>query len=105
MSTEPENLFNDPSLPNQSGNGKAKIKSYQQHQMMLFPSLEEMIPEKHLVRVVNQTIDELNVDALLETYKGGGASAYHPKMMLKVLIYAYLSKIYSSRDRQITTRY
>jgi transposase len=104
MSTEPENLFNDPSLPNQSGKRrKAKsapvFKSYQQHQMMLLPpSLEEMIPEKHLVRVVNQTIDELNVDALLETYKGGGASAYHPKMMLKVLIYAYLSKIYSSRQ-------
>jgi transposase len=104
MSTEPENLFNDPSLPKQSGKRrKAKsapvFKSYQQHQMMLLPpSLEEMIPEKHLVRVVNQTIDELNVDALLETYKGGGASAYHPKMMLKVLIYAYLSKIYSSRQ-------
>jgi len=66
--------------------------------MLLPPNLETMIPEKHLVRVVNSTIDSLNIEPLIGTYKGGGASAYHPKMMLKVIIYAYLSKIYASRQ-------
>jgi transposase len=30
-------------------------------------------------------------------YKGGGTSSYHPKMLLKVLVYAYCKKIYTSR--------
>ncbi|MBN2355406.1 transposase [candidate division KSB1 bacterium] len=34
---------------------------------------------------------------MLATYEGGVSSAYHPKMLLRVLIYAYISKIYTSR--------
>jgi transposase len=88
----------DQRRPRKKAKSKQVFKPYTQHQVMLLPpSLEEMIPENHLVRVVNRTIDGLNVDPLLSTYEGGGASAYHPKMMLKVLVYAYLSKVYSSR--------
>lgn len=61
------------------------------------PDLEEMIPEGHLVRVVNEIIDGIEIDSLLENYKGGGTSSYHPKMMLKVLVYAYVDKVYTSR--------
>lgn len=50
-----------------------------------------------MVRVVNKTIDGLNIESLVATYKGGGSSSYHPSMMVKVLVYAYLSKVYSSR--------
>jgi transposase len=39
----------------------------------------------------------LNLESLLATYVGGGTSAFHPLMMLKTLVYAYLSKVYSSR--------
>jgi len=54
-------------------------------QKMLFKNkLEELIPKDHVVRVVNETIDNLNVEPLLATYKGGGTSAYHPVMLLKV---------------------
>ncbi len=78
--------------------GEPVFKRYEQNQVMLLPpSLEELIPEKHLVRVVNETIEGLNMKALISTYEGGGTSAYHPLMMLKVLVYAYVSKIYSSR--------
>ena len=66
--------------------------------MLLPPSLGELIPEEHLVRVVNRVVDEIDLQALLEKYKGGGTSAYHPKMMLKVLVYAYVERIYSSRQ-------
>jgi transposase len=66
--------------------------------MLLPPSLEEYIPEKHLVRIVNQVIDGIELKLLEESYVGGGASSYHPKMMLKVLIYAYCTKIYSCRN-------
>ena len=75
------------------------FKPYNQGQMMLLPpSLDELIPEGHMVRVVNDTIDKLNIEPLLESYKGGGTSAYHPLMLLKVLVYAYITKLYSVRQ-------
>jgi transposase len=64
---------------------------------LLPPSYEELIEETHLVRVVNKAIDEIDLEPLLKQYKGGGTSSYHPKMMVKVLIYAYSQKVYSSR--------
>lgn len=104
-----KNLFDEPASPESFGasvqrrprkkaKSKQVFKPYRQQQVMLLPpSLEELIPENHLVRVLNRTIDGLNVEALVATYKGGGTSAYHPLMLLKVLVYAYLSKIYASR--------
>jgi len=65
--------------------------------MLLPPSLEELIPEGHLVRVVNAMVDELDIEPLEREYKGGGTSAYHPKMLLKVIIYAYTQRVFSSR--------
>lgn len=65
--------------------------------MLLPPSLEELIDKTHAVRVVNQVIDRIDLEPLLETYKGGGTSSYHPRMLLKVLVYAYLNNTYSSR--------
>ena len=64
---------------------------------LLPPSLDELIEPGHLVRVVNTAIEQLDLSALLAPYKGGGTSSYHPQMLLKVLVYAYCSKIYSSR--------
>jgi transposase len=67
-------------------------------QVVLLPTdLEAQIPAKHLVRVVNAAIEKLDLSRLVEQYKGGGTSSYHPKMMLKVLIYAYTQQLYSSR--------
>jgi transposase len=80
-------------------NGKVTFKPYVQNQPMLLPpSLDELVPEGHLVRVVNDAVERMNIDPLLERYKGGGTSSYHPKMMLKALIYAYSQRIYSSRQ-------
>ena len=64
---------------------------------LLPPSYDEKIEAEHLVRVVSRTIDQLDLSALLARYKGGGTSSYHPQMLLKVLVYAYSQKIYSSR--------
>lgn len=55
------------------------------------------IPQNHPVRLVNEVVNQLNIDALIEQYKGGGTSSYHPRMLVKVLFYAYLSNIYSCR--------
>jgi transposase len=77
---------------------KPVFKSYQQNQVYLFPpSLEDMIAANHPVRVVNEVIDRIDMDLIIKKYKGGGASSYHPRMLLKVLIYGYLNNVYSSR--------
>jgi transposase len=61
------------------------------------PSLEEMIDPNHAVRFVNQVIDNLDIDALIRKDKGGGCSSYHPRLLLKLLVYGYLTNQYSSR--------
>lgn len=77
---------------------KITFKSDNQKQSLLLPpSLDELIPATHSVRVVNAIIDRLDVDAIVRTYRGGGNSCFHPRQMLKILVYAYLNNIYSSR--------
>ena len=74
------------------------FKPYIQNQPSLLPpSLDELIPINHPVRVVNQVVDSLDLRVLLESYEGGGSSSYHPAMLLKVIVYAYLRNIYSTR--------
>jgi transposase len=78
---------------------RVNFKPCEMHQVSLLPpGLEELIPEKHLVRVVNRVIDQLDLAPLLAQYKGGGTSSFHPKLMLKVLVYAYPQRPYSSRQ-------
>jgi len=75
------------------------FKEYNQDQLIMFPpSIEELIPENHLVRVVDSILRLMNISPLLRKYKGGGTSSYHPEMMLKVIVYAYTCHIYSSRQ-------
>lgn len=76
----------------------AVFKEYTQDQVVFLPTdLGAQIPPKHLVRMVNSSIEKLDLSALQARYKGGGTSSYHPKMLLKVLVYAYTQQIYSSR--------
>jgi transposase len=77
---------------------KVIFKDYTQKQLSLLPpSLEELIEENHPVRVINHVIEKIDLHSLIQKYEGGGTSSYHPRMMLKVLVYAYVSNIYSSR--------
>lgn len=77
---------------------KLAIKSDNRKQNLLLPpSLDELVPENHMVRVVDAVIEHLDISDILSTYRGGGNSAFNPKMMLKVLVFAYLSNVYSSR--------
>ena len=74
------------------------FKPYAQGQLQLPTDLEELIPEKHVVRVVDAAIERIDLRRLMSRYKGGGTSSYHPRMMLKVLVYAYTQRLYSSRQ-------
>lgn len=64
----------------------------------LFPeNIFDRIPSDHPVRLVNEVVDQLDIEEIIKMYKGGGTSAYHPRMMIKVLFYSYLSNVYSCR--------
>ena len=77
---------------------QAVFKIYSQNQLsFLPPSLDELILSTHPVRVINTVIDKLDLTLIEQSYEGGGASSYHPRMLLKVLIFGYLNNIYSSR--------
>lgn len=66
---------------------------------MLFPpNLDDMIPSTHPVRIVDRVLDKVDISSILATYSRLGCSSYHPRILLKTLIYAYLKNIYSSRQ-------
>lgn len=81
----------------------AKIihKFYNQNDLLLLPpSLGELIPATHPVRIVNGILDRFDISEIESTYKGGGTSSYHPRMLLKVVVYAYLCNVYSGRQME-----
>ena len=52
------------------------FKPYTMEQASLLPqSLDELVPEDHLVRVVNRVIEQLDLEPLLAKYKGEGPAA------------------------------
>ncbi|OJV35084.1 MAG: hypothetical protein BGO29_09700 [Bacteroidales bacterium 36-12] len=77
---------------------KPVFKECNQGQTTLFPvSLDSKISQNSPVRLVNQITDSLDISKIVDTYKGGGTSSYPPRVMLKIVIFAYLSNIYSCR--------
>lgn len=77
---------------------KVVFKDYIPNQNVLFPpNLSELIDSRHPVKIVSNIVDGLDLKSLIHKYKPGGTSSYHPKMLLKVLVYGYLCNIYSSR--------
>ena len=77
---------------------KPVFKAYHQRQAMLLPpSPDELIKINHPVRVNDTILSKVDIQPLLRQYKSGDASSYHPGMLLKVLVCAYINNIYSSR--------
>jgi transposase len=84
---------------------KVIFKSDLQKQPSLFPiSFEGFVPEKHPVRIVNKIVDKLDITDIISCYKGGGTSSYHPRILLKIIIFAYLNNIFSSRKIEKATK-
>jgi transposase len=77
---------------------KLHFRDYNPKQMTLFPQrLDKDIAENDPVRVVDAVIDNLKLDNFKKLYKEKGRSPYHPKMMLKAVIYGYMNNLYSCR--------
>ena len=74
------------------------FKTYEQNQLMIPMEWKTLIDKNDIVFVLNDVIEQMNIDKILETYSPLGTDSYHPKMMLKILMYGYIKKKYSSRQ-------
>jgi len=70
---------------------------------LLPPSVEDWLPKDHLARFVVDIVDQLDLSALTRQYRGVGSAAYHPAVMLSLLIYGYATGVYSSRRIEAAT--
>ncbi len=80
------------------------IKSLQGQNWLLPPNLEEMIPEDHICFLVESFVESLDFNEFDIKYSGAGHPAYHPKIIMKILIMGFLDKIRSSRRLARNTR-
>ena len=80
---------------------KVIFKSYNPNDNLLLPPcLGDYLPQNHPARVVSAIIDHLDISEIEAGYVGGGTSSYNPRMLLKVIVYAYLNNVYSGRQME-----
>ena len=61
------------------------------------------MPKDHLARFEVDIVDQLDLSALIRQYRGTGSAAYHPSVMLGLLVYGYATSVYSSRRIEAAT--
>jgi transposase len=78
-----------------------RFRPYAPGQLLLLPpNLDDWLKEDHLARFIGDAVDELDLSEFFADYQhetDRGQPAYHPAMMLKVLLYAYCVGVMSSR--------
>jgi len=76
------------------------FKTYDQQQELLVPtSIKEFLWKSHEAVILNDVVDNLDLTSLFKTYKNTnwGTTAFHPKMLLKIIFYGYMNQTFSSR--------
>jgi transposase len=72
----------------------------QSQQYLLPPSLQDFVNEDHPAHVINDLVDQMDLSVLEARYGKMGQPAYHPRLMLKVILYGFTVGIFSSRKLQ-----
>lgn len=75
------------------------FRPYEPEQVFLMPpSIQEWLPPDHLAYFICDVVDHLDLSAIVSRYdEERGYPPYHPRMMVKVLLYAYCIGVPSSR--------
>lgn len=76
------------------------------HEFLLPPRVDEWVPAGHMARIINEAVDLMELSDVEATFHatGAGAPAYHPKALLKVLTYGYMTQRFSSRRMSTACR-
>ena len=75
-------------------------------EFLLPPNLRDWLPEGHTAMLISDVVDGFDLSAILDAYDsrdGRGQPPYHPRMMAKLLIYAYCIGKPSSRKIEQAT--
>jgi transposase len=75
----------------------AYINSYKNQNWLIPKSIRDMIPKNHICYLVEDFTESLEFSNFDMLYEGPGHPAYHPRIIIKVLIYGMLCKTRSSR--------
>ena len=70
---------------------------------LLPPSVDDWLPERHLARFIVEVIETLDLRAMSRSYRGAGSAAYHPAVLLGILVYGYATGVFSSRKLERAT--
>jgi transposase/IS5 family transposase len=70
---------------------------------LLPPSVQDWLPQAHLARYVVDVVEGLDLSELERAYAGRGSDAYHPALLLSLLIYGYATGTHSSRKIERAT--
>ena len=73
---------------------------YEPDQQLLLPAaLQEWLPDDHLAYFISDVVDQLDMSKVTARYERErrGGPPYHPRMMVKVLLYGYCGGVASSR--------
>ena len=79
------------------------FRPYEPEQMLLMPvALQEWLPPDHLAYFISDVVDQMDLSAIMTRYEEEerGYPPYHPRMMVKVLLYAYCIGVPSSRKME-----
>jgi len=75
-----------------------RFKRYEQNFEIQIPVLaRELVKENALVQLIDELVEGIPMEDLEVYYSHYGSPGYHPKMLIKVWIYGYCEKIYTSR--------
>ena len=74
-------------------------RPYDPDQQLLLPAaLQEWLPTDHLAYFISDIVDQMDLSEITGRYEEQrGGPPYHPRMMVKVLLYGYCSGVASSR--------
>ena len=76
---------------------KLHTKNYNNNRLFLTVNPDDDIAQNDPVRVVDAVVESLDLSEFKKLYRERGRCPYHPKMMLKIILYAYMNNIYSCR--------
>ena len=82
------------------------FRPYNPDQLLLLPpDMTHWLPEDHLVYFIRDVVGQMDLSAIYASYDGskGGYPAYHPEMMVALLIYGYCVGVPSSRKIEKAT--
>ncbi len=82
----------------------SNFRSIQRNVDFLFPpSMNDWLPEQHLARFIVEIVEQLDLKEMERAYGRSGSAAFHPALLLSILVYGYATGVFSSRKLEHAT--